>query len=69
MDVVYIDKGLQDGLAVGDLLATTLKDNCNVPNGLIQIINAQNTTSTALVKKITNREIIIGDKITKVTQE
>ncbi len=69
MDVVYLDKGLKDGLAVGDLLATTLKDNCNVPNGLIQVIDAQNTTSTALVKKITNREIIIGDKITKVTQE
>ncbi len=71
-DIVYIDKGKKDGLLVGDLLATTIKstkDTCEIPNGLIQIIDVQDTTSTALVKKVSNREILIGDKITKSTQE
>lgn len=71
-DIVYIDKGKKDGLLAGDLLTTTIKpikDTCEIPNGLIQIIDVQDTTSTALVKKVSNREIIIGDRITKFTQE
>jgi LysM repeat protein len=67
-DIVYIDKGKKDGLGVGDLLATTLQNKCKIINGLIQIINTRDTTSTAIVKKV-KREITTGDGVTRTTQE
>ncbi|MBE0427124.1 MAG: LysM peptidoglycan-binding domain-containing protein [Nitrospirae bacterium] len=67
-DIVYIDKGKKDGLGVGDLLATTLQNKCEIINGLIQVINTRDTTSTAIVRKV-NREITTGDEVTAATQE
>jgi hypothetical protein len=63
-DIVYIDKGRNDGLEVGDLLATTLQSKHKIINGLIQIINFGDSTSTAIVRKC-NQEIMKGDGITK----
>jgi hypothetical protein len=63
-DIVYIDKGRNDGLEVGDLLATTLQSKHKIINGLIQIISLRDSTSTAIVRKC-NQEIIKGDGITK----
>lgn len=67
-DIVYTDKGRKDGLEVGDLLATTLQSKHKIYNGLVQIINLGESTSTAIVRK-SNREIMIGDGIRKVKQE
>jgi hypothetical protein len=63
-DIVYIDKGSNDGLEVGDVLASTLQSKHRILNGLIQIINLGKTTSTAIVRK-SNQEIVKGDGITK----
>jgi hypothetical protein len=62
-DVVYIDKGTKDGLQIGDMLATTVQSQHRIMNGLIQIINLRETTSTAIIKK-SNSEITKGDGIT-----
>ncbi len=67
-DIVYTDKGKKDGIEVGDLLATTLQSKHKIYNGLIQIINLGESTSTAIVRKC-DREIIKGDGITKAKQE
>jgi len=67
-DTVYTDKGSNDGLEVGDLLATTLQSKHKIYNGLIQIINLRASTSTAIVRK-SDREIVEGDGITKVKEE
>jgi LysM repeat protein len=66
LDIVYIDKGKANGLEVGDLLATTIKSQHKIINGIIQIISLQNTTATAIIKKI-NREILTGDPVTNAT--
>ena len=63
-DIVYIDKGSNDGLEVGDLLATTLQSKHKIYNGVIQVINLRPSTATAIVRKC-DREIIPGDRITK----
>lgn len=67
-DIIYVDKGSNDGLEVGDLLATTLQSKHKIYNGLIQIINLRASTSTAIVRKC-DREIVKGDGITKVKEE
>src|SRR4030042_3875821 len=64
MDIVYIDKGTLDGLEIGDLLTSTLQSTHKIINGLVQIIDTGETTSTAIVKK-SNSEIIKGDGVTK----
>jgi LysM repeat protein len=66
-DIVYIDKGRNDGLEVGDMLATTLQSKHKIYNGLIQIINLRSSTSTAIVRK-SDREIVEGDRITKAKE-
>jgi len=66
-DIVYIDKGSDDGLEAGDLLATTLQSRHKIYNGLVQIINLRATTSTAIVKKC-DREIVRGDGITQARE-
>jgi hypothetical protein len=63
-DIVYIDKGSNDGLEVGDLLATLVQSKHQIYNGLIQIINLRASTSTAIVRKC-DREIVAGDRIAK----
>jgi len=64
-DIVYIDKGKKDGLQVGDILAPTLQSKHKIINGLIQLINLRESTSTAIVRKC-NNSITKGDGITSV---
>jgi LysM repeat protein len=62
-DIIYIDKGKNYGLKVGDILATTLQNQHKIYNGLIQIIKIGETTSTTIVRK-SNVETTIGDGVT-----
>jgi len=64
-DIVYIDKGGGNGLEIGDLLATTLQSKHKIVNGLVQIINIRESTSTAIVRK-SNNIITKGDGITGI---
>jgi LysM repeat protein len=67
-DIVYIDKGSDDGLEVGDLLATTLQSEHKIINGQVQIINLRGKTSTAIIRK-SKIETSVGDAVTGVKQE
>lgn len=67
-DIVYIDKGKKDGLEVGDLFASTLQSKHKIINGLIQIINIRESTSTVIVRK-SNNTITKGDGVTAAKQE
>jgi hypothetical protein len=67
-DIAYIDKGSRDGLQVGDLLATLAQGKHIIYNGIIQIINTRETTSTVIIKK-TSDIVLKGDRVTKVKQE
>jgi hypothetical protein len=53
LDVIYIDKGLNHGIQVGDMFRTINLGDIKTQNGFIQIINAQDATSTAVVRKST----------------
>jgi hypothetical protein len=53
LDVIYIDKGRDDGIQVGDMFRTINLGDIKTQNGFIQIINAQDATSTAVVRKST----------------
>lgn len=71
-DIVYIDKGKNDGIEIGDLLKTidvrtsrTNDENHKVPNGTIQIINYKDTTSTAIVRESSD-PITSGNLVTHV---
>lgn len=66
-DIVYLDRGKKNGLEVGDLLATTIQSPHKIYNGLIQVISLRDSTSTAIVRKIYNNEIVKGDNILKAT--
>lgn len=68
LDVVFVDKGKNDGLEVGDLLATTLQSEHKIFNGVIQIISLRPTTSAAIIRKAA-KEIQIGDPVTAVKPE
>jgi len=48
-DIVYIDRGLKDGLQPGDVLETIAVGRHRVPNGTIQIISLERNTATAKV--------------------
>jgi len=63
-DIVYIDKGLDDGLHPGDLLRTVSLGSHKVPNGIIQIINLNTTTATALVVSSTD-PVMTGNWVTQ----
>jgi LysM repeat protein len=67
-DVVFIDKGKNDGLELGDLLATTLQSDHKIANGVVQIISLQPSTSVAIIRKAA-KEIQIGDPVVPITQE
>lgn len=67
-DIAYIDKGSRDGLKVGDLLATLEQGKHKIYNGIIQIINPGETTSTVIIKKST-AGITKGDAVIKVRPE
>jgi LysM repeat protein len=68
LDIVFIDKGKNDGLEVGDLLATTLQSEHKIFNGVVQIISTRPSTSAAIIRKAA-KEIQIGDPVTAVRQE
>lgn len=68
MDIVFIDKGKNDGLEVGDVLATTLQSEHKIFNGVVQIISTRPSTSAAIIRKAA-KEIQIGDPVTAVKQE
>ncbi len=67
-DIVFIDKGKNDGLEVGDLLATTLQNEHIIFNGVVQVVSTRPSTSAAIIRKAA-KEIKIGDPVTVVTQE
>ncbi len=60
LDVVYLDRGVNDGLLPGDVLTVVSTDNPKRPIGKIRIISARNTTSVAEVIEST-QEIVRGD--------
>ena len=64
MDILFIDKGSNNGLEVGDIVKTTSIDKYTKSrtNGVIQIINLRNSTATAIVRK-SESAIIVGDEI------
>jgi len=67
-DIVYIDKGTEDGLEVGDLLATTLQSEHKIINGEVQIISLRGKTSTAIIRE-SKIETSVGDGVIGVKQE
>ncbi len=67
-DIVFIDKGENDGLELGDLLATTLQSDHKIFNGVVQIISTKPSTSSAIIRKAA-KEIQIGDPVIPITQE
>ncbi len=67
-DIVFVDKGERDGLAVGDLLANTLKSGHQIFNGVIQVVSTRPTTASAIIRKAA-KEVQIGDPVTSVRQE
>lgn len=50
-DIVYIDKGSKHGIEPGDLFKTIAAGRHKVPNGIVQIISVQDSTSTAIVRE------------------
>lgn len=50
LDVVYIDKGQQDGVEVGDMFKTVAVDKHLVNSGIIQVISVRDNTSVAIVR-------------------
>ncbi|HMK50477.1 MAG TPA: LysM peptidoglycan-binding domain-containing protein [Thermodesulfovibrionales bacterium] len=67
-DIAYIDKGTRDGLEVGDLLATLEQGKHRIYNGILQVINPRETTSTVIIKKSTDA-LTKGDPVVPVKQE
>jgi LysM repeat protein len=60
--IVYVDRGRKDGIEVGDLLGMTARAKYNVPNGYLQVINTQESTATAIIRKY-SKEVSVGDFI------
>ena len=50
LDIVYIDKGCEDGIEAGDMFRTIEVDTHAVPNGVIQVISCREHTATAIIK-------------------
>jgi hypothetical protein len=67
-DIVFLDKGKNDGLEPGDLLATTLQREHLILNGVVQIISTKPSTSVAIIRKAA-KEIQKGDPVVPITQE
>ncbi len=59
-EIIYIDKGQNDGLKVGDAFSSLFSTPVERSTGMIQIISLQPTTATAIVLK-SRQDISIGD--------
>ena len=67
LNIVYIDKGLKDGVDIGDTMKTlNVVGDHKIPSGAIQIISCRETTSTAVVLENYYSEILVGNLITKL---
>ena len=66
-DILFIDKGKNNGLELGDILTTTTVDKYNKSrtSGIIKIINLKPTTATAIVKR-SESAVSVGDEISGV---
>ncbi len=65
-DIVFIDKGRDNGIQVGDMFRTIgMVGGHHVPNGTIQIINENDTTATAVVRKASS-PITSGNSFTQL---
>lgn len=66
-DILFIDKGRNDGLELGDILKTTAVDKYNKSRtvGVIQVINLKPTKATAIVKR-SESAVNVGDEISGV---
>ncbi|MEW6110113.1 MAG: LysM peptidoglycan-binding domain-containing protein [Nitrospirota bacterium] len=69
-DIVYIDKGSDDGIETGDMFKTIEvkeskinRQKHNVPNGAVQVISYRGNTATAIVRESTE-PIRAGNLIT-----
>jgi hypothetical protein len=60
-DIIFLDKGINDGLKIGDVFSVFLDFPVKRPIGEIQVISLQQTTSGAVIVKST-QEITIGLK-------
>ena len=63
-DIVYIDKGSNDGLEIGDVLRTVDVGIHKVPNGTIQVISYRANTATAVIRQSTD-VITAGNLVTQ----
>ncbi len=59
-NIIYLDKGRNDGLETGDIFSVFSETPVERPIGTIQIISLQPTTSAALILE-SRQEITIGD--------
>jgi LysM repeat protein len=59
-DIVYIDKGRTSGIVPGDIFAMTARAKFNTPNGLLQVISTNESTSTAIIRT-SKKEVSVGD--------
>jgi len=51
LDIIYIDKGCNEGIEIGDMFRTiAVDDGQALPNGVIQVINCREHTATAIIK-------------------
>jgi LysM repeat protein len=64
-DLIFIDKGKNDGLRDSDILMTLLPGTDDRRNGLIRLIKVRDATSLALIID-SKRNIAIGDIVTGV---
>jgi hypothetical protein len=68
LDVLYIDKGADDGIEVGDVLRTVAVNAHKVPSGKIQVISSRDKTSTAVVTE-NSMPISVGNVVVGVETE
>lgn len=61
-DIVYIDRGRNDSIEIGDIVGIISKNKNDIPNGTIQIISTKEKTATAIIRKC-DKEVTPGDKI------
>lgn len=63
LDVVYIDRGRDDGLLPGDIVMTLVPGSEDRPNSILQVINPRDATASALILR-NNGAVSIGQRVT-----